>query len=141
MPFLVIGSLLTLFTGSLVGYATYQMLSLLDELTVYQLLFSDNATQSSISCNRSWEKAGLLELNKTDFSSLISASSNQILLKMLIVIVIYIVCLILAHTMFVWGSAKLLKNIRIGFVTELLSKPLQWYDVHSPSELSFHVTE
>ncbi len=139
MPFLVIGSLVTLFTGSLVGYATYQMLSLLDELTVYQLLFSDNGTQSNFSCD--WERTGLLELNKTDFRSLISSSSNLIILKMLIVFVIYIVCLILANTMLVWGTAKLIKNIRIGFVTELLSKPLQWYDVHSPSELSFHVTE
>ena len=115
------------------------MLGLFDELTLYEVLFRDNGTQSNISCN--WEKTGLLELNKTDFRSMIATSSNQILLKVLIVLLIYIVCLILANTLLVWGSAKLIKNIRIGFVTELLSKPLQWYDVHSPSELSFHVSQ
>ena len=121
------------------GYATYLVLSSFDELTVYELLFRDNGTQSNITCN--WEKTGLMELNKTDFRSMIASSSNQILFKMLIGFVIYIVCLLLANTLLVWGTAKLIKNIRIGFVTELLSKPLQWYDVHSPSELSFHVTE
>ena len=115
------------------------MLGLFDELTVYELLFRDNGTQSNILCN--WEKTGLMDLNKTDFRSMIATSSNQILFKILIVFVIYIVCLIFANTLLVWSSAKLIKNIRIGFVTELLSKPLQWYDVHSPSELSFHVTE
>ncbi len=121
------------------GYTSYQILTLFDELTVYELLFRDNGTQSDITCNL--EKTGLMELNKTDFRSMIITSSNQMFLKVVIGFVIYMVCLFLANTLLVWGTAKLLKNIRIGFVTELLSKPLQWYDVHSPSELSFHVTE
>ena len=123
-----------------IGFSVYLMLSLIDELTAYQLLFSNNGTDAvNLSCD--WEKSGLLDMNKTELSSFIQTSSNYVLVQLLIVFVIYIVCLFIANTLLVMGSAKLLKNIRIGFVSELLSKPMQWYDVHSPSELSFHVTE
>lgn len=134
--------MLSLFSGLTVGYLLYQLLLLVDEMSLYQILFGGiNETSANPSCEWNQTEPELLLMNRSDFRSFISVKSSQILSRISIVFMVYVACSLASQLFLVVTSVKFLSKFRVGFLSELFSKPLSWYDLHSSSELSFYLTE
>ena len=139
----VLGILLGVFfaftAGSLIGCLTYLFMDMINETSLYHILFINNDAPANASCD--WNSTGLVELNRSEFKALLYHRSDLLTVKLLVTVAFYMMFWALSQTAWIVTMFKLVNNIRAGFLRELFSKSMAWYDVFQPAQLAFYLTE
>lgn len=137
------GAVVAVISGLCFGYIFYLFLELIDELSLYQILFKENNavnnTTMSVSCD--WNRTNLLELNQSEFQAYLYFKSDKVTEELLIMFSVYVICVIVSQSLWVVSIPKFVKIFRAKFLRVLLSKEMLWYDSIQPTELAYYLTE
>ena len=130
-------AILTFFSGTCVAYSVVLLLQLLDEMSLYQTLYKEDGNITTCV----WKFASFLELNQSQLAESLLNKSHKVEYQLFTVLVVYIVTLVLAQSLWTTTIYRLMNRLRVGFFNELLHKEMSWYDTHPSTELTPLITE